>query len=135
MRRDTLASRRVTELSKSAIHEMTRLSKEVDDVAFLSWAKPTSSAPGHIAAAAVKAIESGLVDGYSESSGMLPLRQAIADKLRRDNGIDANPAQIIVTVGAIEGLSAAVMAVIDPGDEVILPTPTDTTHNTQVKIS
>ncbi|RLB59496.1 MAG: aspartate aminotransferase, partial [Deltaproteobacteria bacterium] len=69
----------MSELPKSAIHEMTRLSKEVDDVSFLSWAKPTSAAPGHIAAAAVKAIEAGLVDGYSESSGMLPLRQAIAD--------------------------------------------------------
>jgi aminotransferase len=135
MTRDTLASRRVTELPKSAIHEMTRLSKEIDDVAFLSWAKPTSSAPAHIARAAVQAIEAGAVDGYSESPGMPPLRQAIVDKLRRDNGIEANPAQILVTVGAIEGLSAAVMAVVDPGDEVILPTPTYSTHINQVKLA
>jgi aminotransferase len=135
MTRDTLASRRVTELPKSAIHEMTRLSKEVDDVAFLSWAKPTSSAPGHIASAVISAVEGGLVDGYSESPGMLPLRQAIVEKLRRDNNIEASPAQIIVTVGAIEGLSAAVMAVVDPGDEVILPTPTYSTHINQVKLA
>jgi aminotransferase len=114
---------------------MTRLSKEIAGVAFLSWAKPTSSAPAHIAEAAIKAIADGLVDGYSESPGMLPLREAIAEKLRRDNGIDASPGQILVTVGAIEGLSAAVMAVVDPGDEVILPTPTYSTHINQVKLA
>jgi len=45
---------RVNQIGKSAIHEMTRLSKEVDDVAFLSWAKPTSDTPQHIKEAAVK---------------------------------------------------------------------------------
>jgi len=135
MSRDTLASRRVTELPRSAIHEMTRLSREVDDVAFLSWAKPTSSAPEHIREAVMRVIRDGGADGYSESPGMLPLRQAIVDKLRRDNGVEASPAQIIVTVGAIEGLSAAVMAVVDPGDEVILPTPTYSTHINQVRLA
>jgi aminotransferase len=66
---------------------------------------------------------------------MLPLRQAIVEKLRRDNAIEASPGQIIVTVGAIEGLSAAVMAVVDPGDEVILPTPTYSTHINQVRLA
>jgi len=62
------ASKRVIQIQKSAIHEMTRLSKEVDDVAFLSWAKPTSDAPEHIKEAAIYAIKSGLVGGYSESN-------------------------------------------------------------------
>ena len=62
------ASNRVIQIHKSAIHEMTRLSKEVEDVAFLSWAKPTSDTPEHIKEAAIYAIKSGLVGGYSESN-------------------------------------------------------------------
>lgn len=125
-------SKRVSQISKSAIHEMTRLSKEVDDVAFLSWAKPTAGTPQHIEEAAVKAITDGRVGGYSESPGLPALREAIVEKLSRDNKVNANASQILITVGAIEGLSAAVMAVIDPGDEVLLLTPTYSTHIRQV---
>jgi len=129
---DWRVSGRVGRLKKSAIHEMTRLSKQIEDVAFLSWAKPTSGTPEHIKEAAVKAIRDGLVGGYSETSGLPALREAIAKKLIRDNRIQASASEILVTVGAIEGLSAAIMAVIDPGDEVILPTPTYSTHIRQV---
>ena len=128
-------SDRVAQIQKSAIHEMTRLSKEVEDVAFLSWAKPTSDTPQHIKDAAIAAIQDGRVGGYSENVGLLILRQEIAKKLNRDNNIDADASQIMVTVGAIEGLAAAVMAVIDPGDEVILPSPTYSTHIRQVVIA
>ena len=125
-------SERVARIGKSAIHEMTRLSKEVDDVAFLSWAKPTSGTPGHILEAAASAVRDGLCGGYSESAGLPELRQEIAAKLARDNAIEADPSEILVTVGAIEGLAAAVMALVDPGDEVILPSPTYSTHIRQV---
>ena len=125
-------SHRIRQIPKSAIHEMTRLSKEIKDVAFLSWAKPTSGAPEYIREAAARAINSGLTDGYSESMGLLKLREEIAKKLERDNHIKANASQIIVTVGAIEGLAAALMAIVDPGDEVILPSPTYATHINQV---
>jgi aminotransferase len=111
---------------------MTRLSKEIEDVAFLSWAKPTSDTPQHITEGAITAIRKGRTGGYSETSGLPELRRDIAEKLRRDNGIEAKASQILVTVGAIEGLSAAVMALIDPGDEVILPSPTYSTHIRQV---
>lgn len=128
-------SNRVLQIQKSAIHEMTRLSKEVKDVAFLSWARPTSDTPEHIKEAAVSAIKNGLVGGYSESPGLPELRAEIAKKLMRDNNIGANLSQILVTVGAVEGLSAAIMAVVDPGDEVILPSPTYSTHIQQVVIA
>lgn len=128
-------SNRVKQIKKSAIHEMTRLSKQYDDVAFLSWAKPTSGTPEHIGNAAVSAINKGLTGGYSQNEGLPELRNEIAKKLKRDNNIEANISQIIVTVGAIEGLAAAVMATIDPGDEVILPTPTYSTHIRQVQIA
>ncbi len=135
MKKNTNISKRVQQIPKSAIHEMTRLSKEIDDVAFLSWAKPTSDTPIHIKEAAIKAIEEGLVGGYSTSSGLPELKQEIAKKLMRDNNISTNASQIIVTVGAIEGLASSVLALIDPGDEVILPTPTYSTHIRQVVIS
>jgi aminotransferase len=128
-------SDRVSRLGKSAIHEMTRLSKEIEDVAFLSWAKPTAGTPEHIKEAAISAIRKDLVGGYSENAGLPVLREEIVKKLDRDNSIEADITQILVTVGAIEGLASAVMAVIDPGDEVILPSPTYSTHIRIVSIA
>ena len=130
-----LVAQRVSQIPKSAIHEMTRLSKEIDDVAFLSWAKPTSGTPEHINKAAVKAIEEGKTGGYSEPEGFYELREEIAKKLIAFNHIEASPDEIIVTVGAIEGLTAAVMAVIDPGDEVIFPVPGYSSHIRQVQMA
>jgi len=132
MKEDWRISDRVVQIQKSAIHEMTRLSKEIEDVAFLSWAKPTSDTPEHIKEAAVTAIKKGLVGGYSENTGLLDLRKEIVKKLKKDNNIDADVYQLIVTIGAVEGLSAAIMALVDPGDEVILPSPTYSTHIRQV---
>lgn len=132
MDNDWRISNRVLQIEKSAIHEMTRLSKELNDVAFLSWAKPTSDTPEHIKNAAIKSIKKGLVGGYSESTGLLDLRKEIVKKLKRDNNILANTSQVIVTIGAIEGLSSAILALVNPGDEVILPSPTYSTHIRQV---
>ena len=129
------AAERVTRIAKSAIHEMTRLSGQIEDVAFLSWAKPTSGTPSHINGAAIDAINKGLVGGYSPTNGLPALRQAVAEKLNRDNKIPASASEIIITVGAIEGLAAACMAVLDPGDEVILPSPTYSTHIRQVLLA
>jgi aminotransferase len=128
-------SNRVTRIPKSAIHEMTRLSKYYDDVAFLSWAKPTSGTPEHINNAAISAIKEGLTGGYSQSDGLPALREEIVKKLKRDNSINATINELLVTVGAIEGLTAAILATIDPGDEVILPTPTYSTHIRQVELA
>ncbi len=128
-------SNRVGQIEKSAIHEMTRLSKQYDDVAFLSWAKPTTGTPKHINDAVISAIEKGLTGGYSQSEGLPELREEIVKKLKRDNNIIAKPEELLVTVGAVEGLLASVLSIIDPGDEVILPTPTYSTHIAQVIIA
>ena len=82
-------SSRVMQLKKSAIHEMTRLSKQIEDVAFLSWAKPTSDTPEHIKRGAISAIQNGLAGGYSETSGLPELRKKIVQKLKKDNNIHA----------------------------------------------
>lgn len=135
MKNNNLTSNRVNQTPKSLIHEMTQLSKEVEDVAFLSWAKPSTTTPEYIKEKAISSIKSGIVDGYSEETGILLLRKAIVKKLKRDNNIEATISQVVVTAGAIEGLSAAIMAVIDPGDEVIMPSPTYSTHIRQVLVS
>ncbi|MBA7538920.1 Aspartate/prephenate aminotransferase [subsurface metagenome] len=135
MKTNTLISKRVAQIPKSAIHEMTELSKEVEDVAFLSWAKPTAGVPEHIREGAITAIKRGLVDGYSENPGILELREEIVKKLKKDNNINAEPSEIMITVGAIEGLFASVMALVDPDDEVIFPSPTYSTHIRQVIIA
>ncbi len=122
-------------MPNSAIHEMTRLSKQVENVAFLSWAKPTSDTPEHIKEAAYRAIQDGKAGGYSEPAGLSELREKIAEKLLKVNGIEASPDEILVTVGAIEGLAAAIMAVVDPGDEVIIPVPGYSTHIRQVELA
>ncbi len=114
---------------------MTRLSKEIDDVAFLSWAKPTSDTPEHIKEGAIDAIKSGLVGGYTTSAGLVELRQEIVKKLGRDNAVKTSISEVITTVGAIEGLCAAVFAILDPGDEVILPSPTYSTHIRLVRLA
>ena len=126
---------RVTQMGKSAIHEMTRLSQQIEDVAFLSWAKPTADTPEHIKEGAIKAIRDGLTSGYSHNSGLMALREAIVEKLARDNNIDATVNEVIATVGAVEGLGAALLAAIDPGDEVILFSPTYSTHIRQVLLA
>ena len=88
-------SKRVANIPPSAIHAMTALSKTVEDVAFLSWAKPTSTAPKHIHEGAATAIADGRADGYSETKGLQQLREEIVKKLGHDNRIEANPDQII----------------------------------------
>ena len=130
-----IVSSRVENIPPSSIHEMTRLAAQVSDPAFLSWARPTSGTPEHINQAACEAIQKGLASGYSPSAGLPELREAIVEKLKRDNNIDADAAEVVVTVGAIEGLSSAVMALVDPGDEVLLPSPNYSTHAQQVLLA
>jgi len=74
MNKNFRISERILRIQKSVIHEMTRLSKEIEDVTFLSWAKPTLDTPEHIKAAAITAIKNELVGGYSETAGLLELR-------------------------------------------------------------
>jgi len=132
---DRYVSQKVLSIPESAIHKMTALSKTIQDVAFLSWAKPTSNTPGNINRAAALAIENQKAGGYSETVGLQSLRKKIAAKLKRINKIDADPSEILVTVGAIEGLSAAIFTVLDPGDEVIIPIPAYSTHVRQVELA
>jgi aspartate/methionine/tyrosine aminotransferase len=84
---------------------------------------PDFDTPIHVKHAAIRALEAGFVQ-YTSSAGIPELRQAVARKLVRDNGIPLDPAsEIIITCGANEALSTSILALIDPGDEVILTDP------------
>jgi len=84
--------------------------------------EPDFDTPGHIKKAAIRAIERGQC-GYTPNCGTPELRAAIADKFRRENGIDYQPEEIMVTSGASEALFLIIAALVDRGDEVIIGDP------------
>jgi len=129
-----LRSERIRQIPRSNIHLMSALSREVDDPVSLSWAKPASPTPDHINGFAAEMVESGRASGYSPGLGLPELREALCDKLQRDNNLSATPDEIMVTVGSIEGSAAALAVCIDPGDEVLLPSPNYSTHTEQVRL-
>ncbi len=99
--------------------ELTRQGKSVVS---LSAGEPDFKTPQHICDAAIKAINDGF-HGYTMNTGTPELRQSITDKLQRDNQLDYDPAQIVCTNGAKQALGFSMLAMVDEGDEVIIPTP------------
>jgi aspartate aminotransferase len=100
----------------------SRLFGDDSEVIHLEVGRPDFDTPAHIKAATVAALEAGKVH-YGEFVGEIELRQAIADDIRRRNGIEATPQNIIVTNGLTHSSFAVTLAAIDPGDEVIILEP------------
>lgn len=119
-------SARIQALAPSATLAMSQKSAELKaqgvDVINLSVGEPDFFTPDHIKAAAQKAVDDNF-SFYTPVPGYLSLRQAISDKLKRENNLDYTPEQIVVGNGAKHSLCNAVMALVNPGDEVIIPTP------------
>jgi aspartate/methionine/tyrosine aminotransferase len=90
--------------------------------------EPDFPTPAHIVEAAVEACRDPKNHKYSPAGGLPELKQAIADKTKRDSGIDVDPASILVTNGGKHAVYAALLTLVDPGDEVILPAPYWTTY-------
>ena len=84
--------------------------------------EPDFDTPSHIREAAIKAINEGHTR-YTPAAGTPELREAICDKLRSENGLEYNPAQIVVSNGAKHSISNAFTALLNPGDEVMIPVP------------
>ncbi|MEH1785076.1 MAG: pyridoxal phosphate-dependent aminotransferase [Nostoc sp.] len=98
------------------------LKAEGIDVCSFSAGEPDFDTPAHIKAAAVKALEEGKTK-YGAAAGEPKLREAIAHKLKIDNGLDYKSENVIVTNGGKHSLYNLIVALIDPGDEVIIPAP------------
>ncbi len=116
----------VAALSPSLTLAVTNRAKEMkangEQVFGLAGGEPDKDTPDNIKQAAIKALEAGATK-YTPSVGLPQLRQAISDKLKRDNGLDYGIDQICVTSGAKPAVYAALRATIGEGDEVIIPSP------------
>lgn len=119
-------SDRVNALAPSQTLAMSQKSQELKargvDVINLSVGEPDFNTPNHIKTAAVKAIDDNF-SFYTPVPGYMSLRKAISETLKKENGIDFAPEQIVVSGGAKQSLCNVVLAVVNPGDEVVIPTP------------
>ena len=119
-------SERLNRLAPSATLAMSQKSSELKaqgvDVINMSVGEPDFNTPDHIKAAAIKAIEENWTR-YSPVPGYPSLKEAIVNKLKNENGLDYKPSQIIVSNGAKQSVCNTIMALINAGDEVIIPAP------------
>jgi aspartate aminotransferase len=119
-------AQRVLKVTPSKTLAITAKAKELKsqgiDVVGLGAGEPDFNTPQHIIDAAVKAMEEGQTK-YTAASGIPELKQAVCDKLSRDNGLTYKPFQILITNGAKHALYNLFQALLDPGEEVIIPTP------------
>ena len=119
-------SERLNRLSPSATLAMSQKSSEMKaqgiDVINMSVGEPDFNTPDHIKAAAIKAVEENW-SRYSPVPGYPSLKQAIVEKLRNENGLEYKPSQIVCSNGAKQSVCNSIMAIVNAGDEVIIPAP------------
>jgi aspartate aminotransferase len=131
-------SDRINLLAESETLAMTRRSRELRaegfDVINLSIGEPDFDTPDHVKEAAKEAIDNNY-SHYSPVAGYPELRQAIADKLKRDNGLDYTFDQIVVSTGAKQSLANAILCLLNPGDEVLIPAPYFVSYRELIKLS
>ena len=118
--------------------KMAKLGRELraqgKDVIDLSLGEPDFDTPQHIKDAAIKAINDNW-SHYTPVAGFADLREAVCSKLKRDNNLDYKAENIITSTGAKQSLANAILALVDDGDEVIIPTPYWVTYSELVKIA
>jgi aspartate aminotransferase len=118
--------------------KMAKLGRELRakgiDVIDLSLGEPDFDTPEHIKAAAKKAIDDNW-SHYTPVAGYADLREAVCIKFKRDNGLDYKPENIVVSTGAKQSLANVILALVDEGEEVIIPTPYWVTYSELVKIA
>jgi len=135
---DYKISSRVASLSPSLTLAITSKAKQMhaagEDVVGFGAGEPDFDTPQHIKDAAAKALEAGFTK-YTPSSGIPELRQAVADKFKRDNGLDYKPNQIIVNCGGKHSCFNVVFATCEQGDEVLIPAPYWLSYPEMVKLA
>jgi aspartate aminotransferase len=118
--------------------KMAKLGRELRaqgiDVIDLSLGEPDFDTPQHIKDAAIKAINDNW-SHYTPVSGFLDLREAVCTKLKRDNNLDYKSENIVTSTGAKQSLANTILALVDEGEEVIIPTPYWVTYSELVKIA
>src|SRR6201995_1187797 len=118
--------------------KMAKLGRELRakgiDVIDLSLGEPDFATPEHIKDAAKKAIDDNW-SHYTPVAGYADLREAVCTKFKRDNNLDYKPENIVVSTGAKQSLANTILALVDKGDEVIIPTPYWVTYSELVKLA
>ena len=118
--------------------KMAKLGRELRakgiDVIDLSLGEPDFDTPVHIKNALKKAVDDNY-SHYTPVAGYPDLREAVCTKLKRDNNLDYKPEHILVSTGAKQSLANVVMAIVDKGDEVVIPTPYWVTYSEIVKLA
>ncbi|WP_354583467.1 pyridoxal phosphate-dependent aminotransferase [Hymenobacter sp. UYCo722] len=131
-------SNRVLNMSESATIAMAKKGRELAakgvDVINLSFGEPDFQTPQYIKDAAKKALDDGYTF-YTPVPGIPELRQAICDKFKRDNQLDFQPSQIVVSTGAKQALANAILSLVNPGDEVIVFSPYWVSYEEMVKLA
>ncbi len=131
-------AQRLNSVSEPQTIKMAKLSRELKakgiNIIDLSLGEPDFKTPEYICTAAINAINEGYTK-YPPVVGVPELLEAISTKLKRDNNLDYPASQIIVSTGAKQSLYNAIMCLVDPGDEVIIPTPYWVTYSSQVQLA
>jgi aspartate aminotransferase len=116
------ASRRINELPRSGIRVLMELAAQTPGAVRLEIGDPDFGTPEHIVEASFRAAREGYTH-YSPSAGLPSLRALLAEKLAARNGIETTPERTVVTTGACGAIAFALLALLDPGDEVLVPDP------------
>ncbi|WP_205780540.1 pyridoxal phosphate-dependent aminotransferase [Mucilaginibacter limnophilus] len=134
----TTLSNRIQNLSESATIKMAKLGRELAakgvDVINLSFGEPDFHTPEYIKDAAKKAMDENYTY-YTPVSGYPDLRKAIVAKLKNENNLDYDISQIVVSTGAKQAIANAVLCLVNPGEEVIIPTPYWVSYSEVVKLA
>ena len=131
-------SERAQAVPPSATLAVTSRAKELKaqgvDVVSFGAGEPDFDTPDYIKEAAIKALMAGQTK-YTAATGIIELKRAIVEKLQEENGLNYSPEQIIINIGAKHSVYVVMQAVLDPGDEVILPTPYWVTYTESIKLA
>ncbi|GAA4090411.1 pyridoxal phosphate-dependent aminotransferase [Mucilaginibacter panaciglaebae] len=130
-------SNRINNLSESATIKMAKMGRELAakgiDVINLSFGEPDFNTPQHIKDAAKKALDDNYTY-YTPVPGYPELRKAVAAKLKNENGLDYDFSQIVVSTGAKQSIANVLFCLVNPGEEVIIPTPYWVSYSEVVKL-
>ncbi|MES2276871.1 MAG: pyridoxal phosphate-dependent aminotransferase [Bacteroidota bacterium] len=134
----SVLSDRINNLSESATIKMAKMGRELAakgvDVISLSFGEPDFHTPEHVKDAAKKAMDDNFTY-YTPVAGYPDLRKAISKKLKDENNLDYDPSEIVVSTGAKQAIANAVLCLVNPGEEVIIPTPYWVSYSEVVKLA
>jgi aspartate aminotransferase len=135
----TRISHRIASIAESATLKVDSKAKALQaqgrPVISFAAGEPDFATPAHIVEAASRAVLDPKNHRYTPAAGLPELRQAIAEKTMRDSGLEVSPAQVIVTNGGKQAVYQSFATLLDPGDEVLLPTPYWTTYPEAIRLA